>query len=283
MSQEVVKRPDEVVRQYGAEFGLVLPSHINPEQFTRLAMGALRRNPKLEAVAERNIGSLLQALLEAARLGLEPGSEEFSLVPMGKEIQGIVGYKGQIELMYRTGMVSAVHAEVVRQNDTFSFQPGDATPTHTIDWFGARGQVLGAYAYARMVDGSTSKVVVIGPDEIARARSAARGSASESSPWNTDYAAMVLKTAVHRLATWVPTSAEIRGDGSSQVLRHSRSQEVLPTVTIGERMEPSGPPTVSAAHLTPKPTPAPEPESVEVVDPTTGEIVDAEILEPGDE
>ena len=81
---------------------------------------------------------------------------------MGKEIQGIVGYKGQIELMYRTGMVSAVHAEVVRQNDTFSFQPGTRR-RHTIDWFGARGQVLGAYAYARMVDGSTSKVVVIGP------------------------------------------------------------------------------------------------------------------------
>ena len=55
MSQEVVKRPDEVVRQYGAEFGLVLPSHINPEQFTRLAMGhcAATRNwkPSLNATS----------------------------------------------------------------------------------------------------------------------------------------------------------------------------------------------------------------------------------------
>lgn len=210
---DLARRPDLQVEAHVADFASVLPSHIKPEQFARLAVGALRRNPDLYKAAVQNPPSLLNALLEAARLGLEPGTPEFYLTPrFGKDpgVLGITGYRGEVELIYRAGAVTSVKAEVVYERDRFEFRPDMERPVHEVDWFADRGKVLGAYAYAEMVGGGVSKVVVIGPADIERAKSASSTAAKSFSPWHTDFAAMVLKTAVHRLAKWVPTSAEYR-------------------------------------------------------------------------
>jgi recombination protein RecT len=59
-----------------------------------------------------------------------------------------------------------------------------------------------------MKDGATSKVVVLNKGHIAKARAKSDSADKDWSPWNTDEEAMWLKTAAHRLAKWVPTSAE---------------------------------------------------------------------------
>ena len=213
ISQAVAKRdnsPAAIVGQYRADFAAVLPSHVNADTFVRVAQGALRRDRNLAQAATNDPGSLMSALLEAARLGLEPGTDEYYLTPRGNKVLGIVGWKGEIELIYRAGAVSAVIAEVVHEHDDFAYRPGDDKPHHVVNWFGDRGKVLGAYAYAVMANGSTSKVVVVGPAEIKRAMESSGTAQSSHSPWKTDYAAMVRKTAVHQLAAWVPTSAEYR-------------------------------------------------------------------------
>lgn len=64
--------------------------------------------------------------------------------------------------------------------------------------------------YAVMKDGATSKVVVLNRAEIARIKTSAQGADSSYSPWQTNPAAMWLKSAVRQLAKWVPTSAEYR-------------------------------------------------------------------------
>lgn len=202
--------PAALIGQYQSDFAAVLPSHVKAETWVRLAQGALRRDRNLAQAASKDPGSLMAALLEAARLGLEPGTDEFYLTPRGGKVLGITGWKGEVELIYRAGAVSSIIAEVVCANDTFSYQPGQDRPHHEVDWFGDRGQVRGAYAYAVMKDGAISKVAVVGPAEIKRAMEASGTSGSSHSPWKTDYAAMVLKTAVHRLAAWVPSSAEYR-------------------------------------------------------------------------
>ena len=212
---ELARRPDMLIERYAGEFGSMLPSHVPADLFVRVAVGALRRDPKLMAAAVSNPQSLISCLREAARLGLEPGTDEYWLVP--RKLKGVVtvtgfeGWQGIVELIYRAGAASSVKAELVREADEFAFDPGTMDrPAHKVDWWRPRGQVLGAYAYAEMVGGGVSKVVVAGPDEIARAREASAGSDRPDSPWVTDYGAMVLKTAVRQLAKWVPTSAEYR-------------------------------------------------------------------------
>jgi recombination protein RecT len=240
-----------LVRRYSGNFAEVLPSHIKPETFVRLALGLLARNPQLAAVANQNPGSYLTALLDAARLGLEPG-DTYHLIPFGGRepaVVGVVDYKGEIELIYRAGAVSSVKAELVYTGDKFEFEPAMDKPIHEVDWFGDRGQLVGVYAYANMRDGSTSKVIVLGQKHIDRVKAVSRGSDKGDSPWQKWPESMWLKTAVHQLQKWVPTSAEYCREqlrAAAEIANQTRA---------------------SAQQLPPH-------------DPTTGEIHDAEVVDP---
>ncbi|AZM91467.1 recombinase RecT [Streptomyces sp. W1SF4] len=206
--------PGAMVERYRDDLAMVMPSHVKPDTFVRLAVSVLRRDPRLAEAASNNPAALMGALLEAARLGLEPGTEQYYLTPRkmkGRlEIQGIRGYQGEIELIYRAGAVSSVIVEVVRKNDTFRYSPGrDERPHHEIDWDAAdRGPLRLVYAYAVMKDGATSKVVVLNRAQVMQAKAMSQGSDSAYSPWQKHEEAMWMKTAAHRLTKWVPTSAE---------------------------------------------------------------------------
>ncbi|MDL5205079.1 recombinase RecT [Streptomyces sp. ALI-76-A] len=204
--------PEAIVRQHREDLTLVLPTHVKGETWMRLATGALRRDANLRQVAARNPGSLMNALLECARLGHEPGTEAFYLVPFGQEVQGIEGYRGIIERIYRAGAVKAVKAEVVYENDQFKYHPGMDRPEHEPDYFSDRGRIVGAYAYGVFEDGSTSKVVVINRSYIDKVKKESKGSDRASSPWVKWEEGMVLKTVARRLEPWVPTAVEWRNE-----------------------------------------------------------------------
>lgn len=261
VSTEVAKTPtSEMVTAYSADFAAVLPSHIKTETWVRLAVGALRRDQKLREAAENNPASLMVALLEAARKGLEPGTTEYYLTPRrgknGPEVLGITGYQGEIEMIYRAGAVSSVIVEVVRTLDKFTYAPGrDERPVHEIDWDAEdRGDLRLAYSYAIMKDGATSKVVVLNKSNIAAAKAASQGASSEYSPWVKHEESMWLKTAAHRLAKWVPTSAEYRREQLRAIQEAGAADTAI----------------APASHAEPQP----------VVDTDTGEIVDGEFIDP---
>lgn len=218
--------PRAMVATYRADYAAVLPSHLKADTWVRLAQGALKKGKKvrhpqtgkqvheLELAASNNPGAFLAALLEAARLGLEPGTEQFYLTPRKEkgvlQVQGIVGYQGYIELMYRAGAISSVVAEAVRANDGFSYRPGrDEIPDHEIDWDSTdRGDLRLVYSYAVMKGGGYSKVVVLNRAQINEIKAKAQGANTEYSPWQTNPESMWLKSAVRQLRKWVPTSAE---------------------------------------------------------------------------
>jgi recombination protein RecT len=232
ITKAVAKReeptPGALIRANADSFTAVLPTHVKPDTWIRLSTGALKKGKKfrdergretpateLEVAALNNPAAFMSSLLDAARLGLEPGTEQYYLTPRkvknrGLEILGIVGYQGYIELMYRAGAISSVVAEVVYTGDQFDYRPGvDERPTHVIDWDADdRGRLRLVYAYAVMKDGATSKVVVMNRAAITKVKASSQGSDSEYSPWQKHEAAMWLKSAVRQLAKWVPTSAE---------------------------------------------------------------------------
>lgn len=241
--------PAALIRQYSGDFATVLPSHVKPDTWVRLAQGALKKGKRekgaaytdLEIAAANNPGVFLAALLDAARLGLEPGTEQYYLTPRkvkGRlEILGIVGYQGHIELMYRAGAVTSVIAEVVYANDKFSYQPGrDEVPQHEIDWDSPdRGALRLVYAYARMGE-SVSRVIVLNKADIARIKASSQGADSDYSPWRLHEASMWLKSAVRQLQKWVPTSAEYR----REIARASAEAQ-----RVAEDRLPDGPPIPS--------------------------------------
>ncbi|MEU5668981.1 recombinase RecT [Micromonospora sp. NPDC047753] len=242
VSQAVATRdnsPAGLIKQYSDSFAQVLPSHVKPATWVRLAQGALKKGKRaddgrfeLEIAAANNPGVFLAALLDAARQGLEPGTEQYYLTPRSVggrlEILGITGYQGHIELMYRAGAVSSVVAEVVRERDEYEYAPGQLDRQHPPRWVGPqeipwhkkaggnfggetqRGKLIGVYAYARMLNGAVSRVIELGQDDIDRIKKSSQGSSSKYSPWVNHETAMWLKSSVRQLQKWVPTSAEFR-------------------------------------------------------------------------
>src|SRR5215217_2407342 len=209
--------PAALVKRYGNDITSTLPSHIGHDQWLSIALAAAR-DPKVAEAATNNPAAFFHALRYAARLGLEPNTEQFYLVPQPPkagaqaEIMGIVGWQGIVELIYRAGAVSSVIAEVVRQKDGFAYEPGnDERPRHIIDWdLEDRGGLRLVYAYAIMKDKATSKVIVLNKADIALIKKSSKSANSDYSPWNKHEASMWLKSAVRQLAKWVPTSAEYR-------------------------------------------------------------------------
>lgn len=202
----------DLILRYEQDYAKVLPQHIDSSHWVRLAQGLLRRNETLAEAAVENPNSFLAALLECARLGHEPGTEHYALVPFKDHgryvITGIEQYQGEIERMYRAGAVDAVICEVVREKDYFAWQPGNR-PQHDADWFAPvseRGPLVGVYAYAVLKGGATSKVVVMGAEEIGKHKDVARTDVM----WRKWPEAMWRKTAIHELEKWVPTSAEFQ-------------------------------------------------------------------------
>lgn len=303
--------PIGLVERYQNAFTSSLPSHINHDQWVSVVMGVLRSNPPVMEAARNDPGRFLAALLQAARRGLEPGTEQFHLVPFSPKkgqpriINGIVGYEGLVELIYRAGAVASVIVECVYDKDTFVFRPGtDERPQHTVDWFaGDRGQLIGVYAYAIMKDGATSKVIVMGKSDVARAIASSAAAHSEYGPWKKHPAAMWMKTAVRQLAKWVPTSSEYRRQqlrDAQQVLdeRERRNAVVefpAPPLADNERIDELTGEVVIDTDDTdqvetqpqpepepePQPEPQPEPEQVQMATKTTKTAIARELVRCG--
>lgn len=213
-SKTVELRPLNAITAYADSLTSVLPTHVNPKIWIGVALDAIRRDKQTEQAAANDMGRFFAALRNAARLGLEPGTEQFYLVPFktgGKPVlEGIVGYQGMVELMYRAGAVKNIVAEPVFSQDKFMYRAGiDPRPIHEPDWFSSdRGELIGVYAYAILEGGITSKVILLSKTDLDQTRARSQSAKSSYSPWNTDYQAMALKTAVRQLYKWVPTSAE---------------------------------------------------------------------------
>jgi len=206
-----------LIAKHSGSYAQVLPSHIKAETFVRLAQGLLRRNPELAAAAAQNPASFGGALLECARLGHEPGTDQYALTHFMNhktgvpEIVGIEQYQGEIERMYRAGAVTAVKVEVVRQRDVFDWKPTRMlTPLHEFDALAGeeeRGSLKGVYAYAHMHGDAISQVVVMGKSEVMKHKAVAKTKKFWEGPWEPS---MWKKTAIHELEKFVPTSAEYR-------------------------------------------------------------------------
>lgn len=273
------------IDRYRTSITTVLPSHIDPAMFVRVAQGVVRRDTKLADAAQRNLPSFMSALMECARLGLEPG-ETYYLIPFEDkrhgtvEIEGVISWQGEVELIYRAGAVGSVIAEVVYSSDEFSYHPGrNPYPDHKPEWFGDRGQLVGVYAYAVMLNGATSKVIVMGRKEIDKVKAEARGTDRADSPWTKWEDEMWLKSAVHKLYDWVPSSPEfmtelLRARAAATPAVGGVVTRTVATPTLGEGHTPDDHQQITDDELAALEA-AHDIDWVEEVDPETGEIIRA--------
>lgn len=196
------------------QFALALPKMLPVERFLRCLITTINRVPDL-AKCERN--SVLAGAMTAAQLGLEidPALGRAYLLPYndkrkGKIAQLIIGYKGYVDLAYRSGLLSGLQAEVVYEKDHFEYQYGlDPKLVHVPADTEDRGALKYAYAVATLQNGGNAWRV-LNRSDVMRHKASSPSKDSTYSPWQNFEAEMWRKTAIRALASLLPQSPELR-------------------------------------------------------------------------
>ena len=229
-----------LLQKMGPELAKALPKHVSPDRISRIALTALRSNPELLKCSP---GSFLGSVLSAAQLGLEVNTPlgHAYLVPYKGNCQLIVGYRGMMDLARRSGEVSNIYAHEVRKGDHFHVRLGldqhiDHVPSDDPDR--EKQPITHVYAVAKMRD-REPVFVVLTTSQVERYR--ARSSARNSPAWANDWEAMAKKTAVRRLATWLPQSAELaRAAALDEAPELGQSQASMWDPSVTEALEAQG-------------------------------------------
>ena len=192
------------------QMAMALPKHLTAERMMRTALTALMRNPKLLACDQQ---SLVLAMLNLSQWGLEPDGRRAHLIPYWNskrncyEMQAQPDYKGIVELVIDGGTVTGIHADVVCDNDEFSYNKG-SIETHKIDLKRPRGEPYAAYTIIEMREGKP-KCEVMTREEIEAIRNRSPGWQAfvskrvSSNVWNDYPGEMWKKTVFKRASKWI--------------------------------------------------------------------------------
>lgn len=223
VTKKTGKTMQDYIKQMEGEIKKALPSVITPERFTRMVLSAISTNPKL---AECTPQSFLGAMMNAAQLGLEPNTPlgQAYLIPYfnGKkkclECQFQIGYKGLIDLAYRSGEVSIVQAHTVYENDEFEYELGLDPKLRHIPAKTDRGNPICYYAMFKTKDGGYGFNVLSVED--ARKHGQRYSKSFGSSPWTTNFDEMAKKTALKATLKYAPLKSDfVKGVSADETIK----------------------------------------------------------------
>jgi recombination protein RecT len=179
-----------------------LPSTIDPDRFIQVALLAATKNKGLRSCSKE---SILLAVMEAARAGLQIDNKEATVIPFKGMAQFMPMVDGIRRLMLRSPNVMKVEARVVYEGDEFDYEYG-IRPNLVHKPLVVPQDDLAIAAYAIMwIVGTDPQFEVMVREEIEQVRAV---SSARSGPWNEWYGEMARKTVVKRLAKYADLSPE---------------------------------------------------------------------------
>ena len=104
---------------------LLKKHNIEPAQFVQIVLSEIKKNEKLQQAFLENPSSMFASILAGAEIGLIPSDMlgQFYLIPRridGKmSVTPMIGYKGLVNIILRSGEVTKVHTECVYEGDEF--------------------------------------------------------------------------------------------------------------------------------------------------------------------
>lgn len=227
------KNIQDLIKVMAPEIKKALPSVITPERFTRMTLSAISTNPKL---ADCTPQSFLGAMMQAAQLGVEPNTPlgQAYLIPFKNkgvdEVQFQLGYKGMIDLAYRSGEVSTIQAHTVYSNDEFEYELGLDPKLMHKPAKSDRGEPTHYYAVVKMKDGGFAFECMSVEDVKAHAKKYSKAY-SGYSPWSTSFDEMAKKTVLKRCLKYAPLKSDfVRGVSADETIKTELTDDMY-TVT----------------------------------------------------
>jgi recombination protein RecT len=104
--------------------------NISPQQFVQIVLSEIKKSEKLLQAFIENPSSMFASILAGAEIGLIPSDMigEFYLIPRNvkgsdgkykETVTPLVGYKGLVNILLRSGDITRIHTEVVYEGDVF--------------------------------------------------------------------------------------------------------------------------------------------------------------------
>lgn len=235
------------IKSMQGEIAKALPSVMTPERFTRITLTALTTNPQL---AETTPASFVGAMMTAAQLGMEPNTPlgQAYLIPFKNkgilECQFQLGYKGLIDLAYRSGDVSVIQAHTVYERDDFEYELGlepklKHIPTQSAD----KGSPIFFYAMFKTKDGGYGFEVMSVEDVRSHAKKYSQSFSSAYSPWTKNFEEMAKKTVLKKALKYAPLKSDfVRGIVVDETIKREISEDMYaaPSIEIEYEVDEDG-------------------------------------------
>lgn len=249
------KTMQQYIKSMESEIAKALPSVLTPERFTRMVLTALSTTPKL---AQCTPSSFLGAMMTAAQLGMEvntPLGQAYILPYWNSKKKCFdatfqLGYKGMVDLAYRSGDVKIIQSHVVYENDEFEFEYGIDPKLRHIPADHDRGEPVRVYAMFITKEGGYGFGVMSMDDVRQHAEKYSKSYGDGYTPWKSSFNEMAKKTCLKKVLKLAPMKSDfVLATAHDGVIRQELSKDMIET-----------PAEVIDADFT--------------VEPETGEIVD---------
>lgn len=227
-----VEKPEDKMKKYvqsmSGEIAKALPSVMTPERFTRIVLSTISSNPKL---AQCTPNSFLASMMTAAQLGVEPNTPlgQAYLIPYRNhgvmECQFQVGYKGLIDLAYRSGEVTLIQAHEVCENDEFTYSFGLNPDLRHVPAANDRGAVTHYYAVWKGKNGGFGFEVITREEVEKHAKKFSKS--YNNGPWQTNFDEMAKKTVLKKALKYAPMKTDfVTAALADETIKHDISSEM---------------------------------------------------------
>ena len=220
----------QLVMQMKPQIEKALPSVLTGERFSRMVLTAMSTNPQL---TECTPNSFLGAMMQAAQLGVEPNTPlgQAYLIPYRNhgqlECQFQLGYKGLIDLAYRSGEITSISAHEVCENDDFEYELGLNEKLRHKPALTDRGAVILYYAVFRTKAGGSGFAVMSVEDIKTHSKKYSKAAGSSYSPWSTNFDAMAKKTVIKQALKYAPIKTEfVRAVSTDETIKTNIAEDM---------------------------------------------------------
>lgn len=142
----------------------VAGKYLQPEKMLRLCINAVHKTPDLLKCDPKTV---LGAMMASAALDLEPNTvqQQAFLIPYARnkkvgddwvkvyDCQFQIGARGFRTLAYRSPLIKSLEAEAIRKGDHWKHRVGSQAFLEFEKALTDRGDLIGAFSYARLADG----------------------------------------------------------------------------------------------------------------------------------
>jgi recombination protein RecT len=232
-----------LVKRMEKEIEKALPNFIDKDRFIRIAITSLSANPKLNECTKE---SFLLALMHCAQLGLEPNTPlgHAYIIPYKNNKKGTVeaefqiGYKGLIELAYRSDLFLNIYSKEIYENDVFEYEYGLNPKLIHKPTFKNRGEIIGYYALFKLKNGGFHFEIITSQEAVEFAKENNNTYSKGYGIWNNEFHEMAKKTVIKRVLKYAPIKVEVTNNqGNTEAVFYETIKPEPITFEIEEKKE----------------------------------------------